>query len=481
MPVLAIDPEQTLIIKAARLWRGGPEPPEKDALACLHRGRVAAVFTGTAGMQVDEASVRGDDAVRLTDIMRRTLMVQETPDWKDGSTPLSGQPDTAHRWQVICAPDGVGQRQAHIIALHFFPSTCLCASTATGVVRMLELPGCTIMPGLVDCHVHLALDGRDFAASRKQWDNQENVLKLVEANLFATLERGITAVRDGGDLALAGLAARDTISAGRPPGPLVLACGHALRRQGKYGSFLGPGLTPAELETAVDRLAGRGVDQIKVLISGIVSFREYRRVGGPQFSAGELVRIVHRAHGHGLNVMAHASGDEAVRLAVEAGVDSIEHGYFASRETLAQMAARGIPWVPTVIPVAGQLKEGLCAQYSPAEKEVIRQTYRHQLQQIGLARQAGVMLGVGTDAGATGVPHGREYLNELLLYREAGLTPAETLLAATVNGAVILGGGNVPGTITPGKPARIIAVAGDPWRDTGALADVRYVIIARMP
>ncbi|OAT80692.1 metal-dependent hydrolase family protein [Desulfotomaculum copahuensis] len=480
MTVLAIGPEQTLLVKAARLWRGSPEPPEKDALVCLHRGRVAAVFTGTAGMQVDQTALWGDDAVRLTDIMRRILTDTKTTGREDGPIPLPGQPDTAHRHPFTCVPAGDGQRQpppCRTIAPRLFPPGCSC--TGTGAVRVLELPGCMLMPGLVDCHVHLALDGRDFNASRERWNDRAGVQELIGANLSAALERGITAVRDGGDLALAGLAARDTVAAGRPPGPLVLASGHALRRRGEYGSFLGPGLTPAELETAVDRLAGRGVDQIKVLVSGLVSFREYRRVGGPQFSAGELERIVNCAHSRGLKVMAHASGDEAVRLAVEAGADSIEHGYFVRRETLVQMAARGIPWVPTVVPVACQLQEGFCAQYSPAEKEVIRQTYRRQLQQIGLARQLGVMLGVGTDAGAGGVPHGRGYLDELLLYREAGLTPPETLLAATVNGAAILGAENVPGTIAPGKPARLIAVRGDPWRDTGALADVRYVIIAR--
>lgn len=348
---------------------------------------------------------------------------------------------------------------------------------ARGGVRMLKLPGLTILPGMIDCHVHLALNGRDFAASRRQWGDREGMRQRIAADLKETLERGIVAVRDGGDLAGAALAFRHGMSAVDPPQPLVLASGQAIRRRGEYGSFLGPGLTPAELETAVDHLAALQVDQIKVLVSGIVSFQTYRRVGGIQFSAGELARIVRRARHQGLKVMAHASGDGAVRLAVEAGVDSIEHGYFAGEETLARMAARGIVWIPTVVPVAAQLKENLRAQYSPQEREVIERTYRHQLHLLGLARRLGVKLGVGTDAGATGVPHGRGYLDELLLYHAAGLSSAEILLAATAGGAAVLGRESQLGVIAPGKPAFLIAAAGNPWRNIKDLHRVRYVFI----
>lgn len=353
----------------------------------------------------------------------------------------------------------------------------LAGEEARGKAPVLELPGCTIMPGMIDCHVHLALDGRDFAASRRQWDDREGMRQRIAADLEETLARGIVAVRDGGDLAGAALACRGEMSAADPPRPLVLACGRAIRRQGEYGSFLGPGLTPAELEAAVDHLAALPVDQIKVLVSGIVSFQTYRRVGGVQFSAGELARIVRRARHHGLRVMAHASGDGAVRLAVEAGVDSIEHGYFAGEETLARMAARGIAWIPTVVPVAAQLKENLRAQYSPQEREVIERTCRHQLHLLRLARRLGVKLGVGTDAGATGVPHGRGYLDELLLYHAAGLSTAEILLAATAGGAAVLGRENELGVIAPGKPAFLIAAEGNPWWNIKDLHRVRYVFI----
>ncbi|MCS5695359.1 amidohydrolase family protein [Desulfofundulus thermocisternus] len=366
-------------------------------------------------------------------------------------------------------------REGRVAAVAEGDNGCRDKVPAPGSPDLLELPGCTVIPGLIDCHVHLALDGRDFSRARQQWNNRPEWQERVKADLQETLERGIVAVRDGGDRAGIGLEAKQLVMSGRLAGPLVLACGQALHRQGKYGSFLGPGLTPAELETAVDSLARQGVDHLKVLVSGIVSFSEYGRVGGPQFTREELQRIVHRARGRGLRVMAHASGEEAVRLAVEAGVDSIEHGYFLSEESLHRMAARGIAWVPTVIPVAGQVRGQWRAQYTAREAEIINRTWRRHLKMVRKALEMGVTLGVGTDAGATGVCHGRGFLEELLLYREAGLSPADILLAATRNGAAILGLEHLLGRIEPGRPAFLVAVEGNPWKDIGALARVKYV------
>ncbi len=402
MSIINLGPGQTLLIKASRVWRGTPAPPQ-EALIYVQEGKVAAI------------------------------------------SPVN-QPEG-------CERNGPAEESLNV----------------------LELPGCTMVPGFIDCHVHLALDGRDFSRAQQQWTAPGELLERVKADLTNTLERGIAAVRDGGDRAGIGLEVKQLVATGRLAGPLVLACGHALHRQGRYGSFLGPGLTPKELEKAVDSLARQGVDHLKILVSGIVSFSEYGRVGGPQFTRDELQRIVYRARSRGLRVMAHASGDDAVRLAVEAGVDSIEHGYFISEESLHRMAAQGIAWVPTVIPVAGQVRGKLRAQYTAREIEVITRTWRRQVEMIKKAQEMGVILGVGTDAGATGVCHGRGFLEELLLYREAGLSPADILLAATRNGAAILGLGHLLGCIEPGRPAFLVAVEGNPWEDISALARVKYV------
>jgi imidazolonepropionase-like amidohydrolase len=200
--------------------------------------------------------------------------------------------------------------------------------------------------------------------------------------------------------------------------------------------------------------------------------------------------------------MAHASSDEAVAMAVRAGVASIEHGYFLSRDTLKLMAEKGVAWVPTVIPVAAQLaarspdpgiscidqqdNRGVAQtgfinqpafnQHSHHKNNyVIAKTVDRQLAMINEAHALGVTLGVGTDAGAAGVRHGYSYWQELALYRQAGLTPGEIIRCATINSARILG--LDWGHLAPRRPAAMIAVSGDPLADIDCLKDIRYVFL----
>lgn len=201
----------------------------------------------------------------------------------------------------------------------------------------LDLGGLTVLPPLVDCHVHMALDGLDFSAARQRWDQPDELYTQVGAQLWDTLCHGILAVRDGGDLSGIGLRYRELVANDSLPGPIIRASGYALRKPQKYGSFLGRGIPTEMLDSTLDDLTRLKVDQIKVLVSGVVSFQEYARVGPLQYTADELKALVEGAHSRGLGVMAHASSDEAVAMAVQAGVDTIEHGYFLSRATLELM------------------------------------------------------------------------------------------------------------------------------------------------
>ena len=171
----------------------------------------------------------------------------------------------------------------------------------------------------------------------------------------------------------------------------------------------------------------------------------------------------------GLKVMAHASSVEGTALTVACGVDSLEHGYFVSRDTLARMAGRGIAWVPTLIPVAAQAREPLRRNHSPGQLAVIEKTYRHQMAMVDAARGLGVVIGVGTDAGASGVRHGLSYAGELALLAEAGLSPAEVIRAATAGGARILGLEKQIGTVVPGMAACLIGVRGNPLENPDVL------------
>jgi len=341
----------------------------------------------------------------------------------------------------------------------------------------IDLGGCAVLPGLVDCHVHLALDGKDFNRAMDLWPRESLLLERIGNDLRKTLDRGIVAVRDGGDRQWVGFRARDEVNSGRLAGPRILSPGIALGKRGRYGSFLGPGITGDQIEDTVKKTAARGVDHIKVLVSGVVSFKEYRRVGEMHFSPEELGRLVWHSHRLGLRVMAHASSDEAAALAAGAGVDSLEHGYFISRPTLEILAKKGIPWIPTLAPVANQARGRLGEGHTPEELEVIEKTYRRQLKMVYRAQELGVIIGTGTDAGATGVLHGEGLLEEMLLLEEAGLGRDQILRAATASGSLILGLEKELGMVIPGLPPYLIAVRGNPLENLQALENIEYMIL----
>jgi imidazolonepropionase-like amidohydrolase len=329
---------------------------------------------------------------------------------------------------------------------------------------------------LIDCHVHLALDGVDFKealARREAPDLLHNHLKQAAVDYLAC---GVLMVRDGGDKPCIGL------KAGKGTGSVsndldIKATGYALRKDGYYGSFLGPGLRNVNEGLAqVRELASLGVDQIKIIVSGIVSFQEYGKVGPVQFSQAELESLVNEAHSLGLKVMAHASSDVAVRLSALAGVDSVEHGYFLSERSLQLLAKKDIAWVPTVVPVAIWTEEPWRNSRSPAERAVLEKTYRLHLKRIREAELMGIRLGIGTDAGAVAVNHGHSYYKELEYFREAGLSPLACLKAGTIQAASIVGADEL-GSIAPGKAARLIGVRGNPLDDLSVLKQPVCIVL----
>ena len=177
--------------------------------------------------------------------------------------------------------------------------------------------------------------------------------------------------------------------------------------------------------------------------------------------------------------MAHASSDEAVSMSIAAGVDTVEHGYFLSHASLEKLAEKQIPWVPTVIPVAAQLHSAGAGSNDRRNRYVIEKTVEQQLEMINQASALGVILGVGTDAGAGGVQHGYGFHQELELYQNAGLTNAQILRCATLNGANILKLGW--GCLQPGCPAAFIAVEGNPLNTLATLKNIKYAFLPSSP
>ncbi|MGM0652139.1 MAG: amidohydrolase family protein [Bacillota bacterium] len=334
--------------------------------------------------------------------------------------------------------------------------------------------GLTLLPALIDAHVHLALDGIDFNRAREQWDDCTTWQARVEGDIEKTLCSGIAAVRDGGDVRELNLKVKKQIQKRMHNKLKVSETGRAVRVKGGYGSFLGREYESAgSIPGLVEMIASSGVDQLKVVVSGVVSFCQYGMVKGPIMPAKELDIIVEKAHSHGLKVMAHASSAGAVERAARVGVDSIEHGYFVRPETLQLMAEKNIAWVPTIIPVAAQTRDPFFKLWTTEEIDIITRTYEEHIGKLKLALELGVPLGVGTDAGAAGVRHGSCLLEELLLYAQGGLSNREILQAATFTNATILGLEKELGTLALGLKASFIAVNGNPLEDLNALKALR--------
>ncbi|MDN5344951.1 MAG: hypothetical protein PWQ18_1064, partial [Clostridia bacterium] len=201
--------------------------------------------------------------------------------------------------------------------------------------QQIRLAGLTVLPGLIDAHVHLSLDGIDFQASLGRWRDPAAYTTALTRALRTSLEHGLVAIRDGGDGRGLNLLAREWVASGRCPGPRVIATGMAITRKGFYGSFLGPGTTDvSSLLELIAAQVSRGVDQVKVVVSGIITFRRLGEVGRLEFSPGELAAAVRLAHRMGRQVMAHVNSAAGVDLALAAGVDSVEHGYFLTTSQL---------------------------------------------------------------------------------------------------------------------------------------------------
>ncbi len=325
-----------------------------------------------------------------------------------------------------------------------------------------DLSHCVILPVLIDSHVHLCMSG---TIDQKFRDRQlqagyEELIPLIAEHLRHHFSHGILAVRDGGDRL--GSVLRYLSEQHDPAvNPVtVISPGSAHHQQGRYGSLIG--VSPEEsgsLTQAFTKL-GQGTKLVKVVNSGLNSMTEFGRQTPPQFSAAELDGLVAKAKRQGCSVMVHANGEAPVRMAIEAGCDSIEHGFFMGRDNIDLMAEKGIFWVPTMYTMKAYAQN---REYyrSAIAKHVVEKTLAHQLEQVAYARERGVRVTLGSDSGSIGVLHGESLVEEMKLFMQAGFTLSETVRSATRYGASLLGLEEL-GELAPGKPAHFLATRGTP-------------------
>jgi imidazolonepropionase-like amidohydrolase len=328
----------------------------------------------------------------------------------------------------------------------------------------IDASGKTVIPGLMNLHGHLAWDGFSDLEKQTRFDGPMGYLKVARG-LRAAVEAGVTTFRDLACVHDTGLFARQAVRDGLVPGPTVLACGRAVCRTGGHiwwGNRQADG--PDEVRRAVREQARAGVDWIKLMSHG--------------YTREEIFAAVDQAHQESLPITTDAG--EWAALAVEAGVDCIEHGGNYSDELIETISRKGIWIVPTLSPVVLQARKG--AEWGMKESVIERR--RRQLESSGRheglvrARRAGVRLAFGTDSGSPVVPHDA-ILAEMQALMEFGIFDRheEVLQAATLWAAECLGIEANTGSLEEGKDADVVVIGGDLEEDLARIERVETVFV----
>ena len=354
--------------------------------------------------------------------------------------------------------------------------------------RVVDLRNATVLPGLIDSHVHLSgLDDRLQARLQASGRDNEDEAFTAILNARKTLLAGFTTVRDlGGDPRLV-LSLRDAINAGQFSGPTILSAARMVSVSGGHGDGRNganrglaslvdlPGNTcngPDDCRRATREQVSAGADVIKFAATGGVLSNV---PGGlnQQMMDDEMRAVVTTARTFGRKVAAHAHGVEGVNAALRAGVDSIEHGTFTNDESFRLYKQTGAYYVPTLLAPAAALADGLRGALTQAQYDKARAAAGNAEKSFAEAIRRGVKIAFGTDTGVS--PHGRN-AEEFALMVKNGMSPALAIRSATVDAAELLGITARAGTIAPGKDADIIAVDGDPTQNVRLLEQIGFVM-----
>ncbi|MGH8130847.1 MAG: amidohydrolase family protein [Steroidobacteraceae bacterium] len=354
--------------------------------------------------------------------------------------------------------------------------------------EVVDLSGSTVLPGLMDMHVHLTSE----QSRRSELDaiKKSEADRAYDSVLYAerTLLAGFTTVRNLGDSFNVSIALKRAIEEGKVQGPRIFTAGRSIGTRGghadssnAWGPFLGsddPRLDtvcngPDSCREAVRQRYQDGADSIKITATGgVLSLASSGTA--PQFTDEELKAVITTAHDYGMKVAAHAHGNEGMLRAVHAGIDSIEHGTFMGDDTLKLMKAQGTHYVPTISAGRWVYEQAQDPTYFPAIVRPKALAVGPQIQQtFAKAWKAGVTIMFGTDCGVCA--HGSN-AREFRYMTQAGMPVIEAIRSATIVPARYLGIDDRLGSIEAGKLADIIAVPGDPREDVQVLEHVSFVM-----
>jgi imidazolonepropionase-like amidohydrolase len=392
---------------------------------------------------------------------------------------------TAVRATMLIDGTGADPARARFIVIDDGVITAIAADPPKGA-DVLDVGELTILPGLIDCHVHLAV-GQDSVQQRLLTPPSLNTATALVA-ARTTLEAGFTTVRDAG---FTTRGVKLAIDRGLFPGPRTRIAVTPLSQTGGHGdatmpsgvnvglASARPGGDPELPNGVVDGIEGvrratreilrAGADQIKIMTSGgVLSPNDEPAATG--FSPEEIAAVVYEAHAAGKTVMSHAQANQGIKNAVRAGIESIEHGIYLDEEACAEMKKRGTYLVATLIAPLWVLRR---AEKDPSSmppyavrkaKEVV-ETHR---QAFRMAVASGVKIAMGTDTGVG--PHGTN-AEEIAIMVENGMTPMQAIVATTRTAAECARVDKLVGTIEPGKRADLVGVRGDPLRNIALFKD----------
>ena len=405
------------------------------------------------------------------------------------SSPAIAAPTYIHAGRLIAVP-GQAPRGPSTIVVDNGRIVSIQAglTNAAPGVAVIDLRDKTVLPGLIDSHVHLDSD-RGGEQELLAEVRDDHPLQAFEAQLngMKTLRAGFTTVRNLGDDGGVTLALREAVKRGWVQGPRIVDAAESISTTG--GHMDGRGALNDELmarqpepeslcdsvescRRVVRRQIDRGADVIKFATTGGVNSGTGLAT---RMFEDEARALVQTAHAYGRKVAVHAHGADGIKLALRAGADSIEHGTVMDADIIRTMVRQGTYYVPTLSTVNGYL-ERLAKDpnaYTGAVKEQIEWRIGITGQSLLKAYPAGVKIAFGTDAGVS--KHGRN-ADEFELMVKYGMTPVAAIKAATVNAADLLGLSSEIGTLEPGKSADIIAVTGDPLSDVAVLKRVDFVM-----
>ena len=340
----------------------------------------------------------------------------------------------------------------------------------------IDLGDATLLPGLIDAHVHLVGGEEDTPYDNLRETTARAAIEGV-ANARKTLLSGVTTVRDLGSRDFADVALRDAIAAGRVPGPRMLVAVRSLSSTGGHGDrndlpedihvdrYSGIADGPDAIRQKVRENVKRGADWIKVLATGgVMSAGTDPR--SADYALEELKAAVDTAREKGRDVAVHAHGTEGILRATLAGARSIEHASMLDDKTIQAIKERGTFVVPNPYTNAYMVERGPAGGYQPYQLAKSKEILTLKMESLKRAIRAGLPVAFGTDSGVQ--PHGFA-ARQFPLFVEAGMTPTQALQAATVVNARLLRMEGKVGTLAPGAFADVIAVKGDPTKDVKTL------------